>query len=466
MTTDQPVGGVNDREAGASPANGAGSSPYATGGGGVSFAHRVAALYLTSMLTGSRRAEARELPVSRLAFQTGPLHPVDDLLVTCSDGQTEITVAIACRATPSFVQSDQTTVSLARSLLEEVSKFDTETHHLAVAAAGMSTQCAQLATLCTIARSQTDPQSFQASLETDGRWSKPVRDRWAQFLKIVAKAIDDPASPGEVLRSAWRLLSRLHVLGFAVQGADEADRTSAATSLDAVATNSVNGVLVRDRLEVEAARYDAIGAVVDRSVLQRDVHSLLDMPPTRSTQAEVARLGTRIEDLLKMLVAAEQASQGGEPWVRGEGVHTDPRFRTVTEQPAGRESHGAAAAEFRARLLVTPEYLPLTRGLVLDGVPFDAGAAGAPFTELNEALGDDRDWWLGLELNDHVPIGLQVVRAEILATVRGLEAVARKVSASSAAVVTAFDGWDLDSGPGEREANSSHPTLTVKEGQS
>jgi hypothetical protein len=180
----------------------------------------------------------------------------------------------------------------------------------------------------------------------------------------------------------------------------------------------------------------------------------------------LARFGTRIDDLLKMLALAEQASLDGDPWVYGEGVHTDPRFRTATEQPSGREGHGAAAAEFRARLLVTPEYLPLTRGPVLDGVPFDAGAAGAPFTELNEAFGDDREWWLGLELNDHVPIGLQAVRAEILATVRGLEGVARKVSASSAAVVTAFDGWDLDSGPDEQEVNSSRPTLTVKEGQS
>lgn len=172
----------------------------------------------------------------------------------------------------------------------------------------------------------------------------------------------------------------------------------------------------------------------------------------------------RIDDLIKMLTVAEQASLDEEPWVHGEGVRADPRFRTVTE-PAGRD-HGAAAAEFRARLLVTPEYLPLTRGLVLDGVAFDAGAASAPFTELNEALGDDRDWWLGLELNDHVPIGLQVVRAEILMTVRGLEGAARKVAPSSKAEVTTFDGWDVDPGPNEQDANISSPTLSGMEGRS
>src|SRR5689334_7158481 len=34
---------------------GRGSSTYATGGGGVSFAHRVAAVYIAGMLTGARR---------------------------------------------------------------------------------------------------------------------------------------------------------------------------------------------------------------------------------------------------------------------------------------------------------------------------------------------------------------------------------------------------------------------------
>lgn len=81
-------------------AAGKGSSTYATGGGGVSFAHRVATVYLASMLTGDRRAEASELPVRRVSFQTSPAHPVDDLLVECGDGATEVTLAVACRATP------------------------------------------------------------------------------------------------------------------------------------------------------------------------------------------------------------------------------------------------------------------------------------------------------------------------------------------------------------------------------
>ena len=62
-----------------------GANTYSTGGGGVTFAHRVAVIYLASMLASSRRSETNDLAVTSLAFQTGPAHPVDDLLVVAGD---------------------------------------------------------------------------------------------------------------------------------------------------------------------------------------------------------------------------------------------------------------------------------------------------------------------------------------------------------------------------------------------
>ncbi|MFD4971540.1 hypothetical protein [Streptomyces sp. NPDC058424] len=262
-----------------------GSSTYATGGGGVSFAHRVAAVYLAGMLTGARRAEASELPVRRVSFQTGPAHPVDDLLVECGDEAAEVTLAMACRATPNFVQSHDETVKLVGSLLAEVEKFDTDTHQVAVATAGRSNQWDQLATLCDIARVHADPESFQASMDVDGRWSKPVRERHEHFLRMVEKVVGDDTTPEEALRLAWRLLGRLHVLGFTVQSPDEGDRVMVATSLDSVASAAADGVAVRDRLEVEASRYDPTGAVVDLKMLRRDIHVVLDSAVTRSRHA-------------------------------------------------------------------------------------------------------------------------------------------------------------------------------------
>ncbi|MFD8715023.1 hypothetical protein ACFV07_31830 [Streptomyces anulatus] len=262
-----------------------GSSTYATGGGGVSFAHRVAAVYLAGMLTGARRAEASQLPVRRVSFQTGPAHPVDDLLVECGDESGEVTLAVACRATPDFVPSHDETVKLVGSLLSEVERFDTDTHQVAVATAGRSPQWDQLALLCDIARAHADQESFRASMAVDGRWSKPVRARQKYFLKMVEKVVEDGTAPQEILGLAWRLLGRLHILGFAVQSPGEGDRAAAATSLDGVASVATGGVVVHNRLEVEATRYDATGAVVDLKVLRRDLHLLLDSAATRTRHA-------------------------------------------------------------------------------------------------------------------------------------------------------------------------------------
>ncbi|WP_199918770.1 hypothetical protein, partial [Streptomyces sp. NRRL S-15] len=262
-----------------------GSSTYATGGGGVSFAHRVAAVYLAGMLTGARRAEVSELPVRRVSFQTGPAHPVDDLLVECGDEAAKVVLAVACRATPNFVQSHDDTVKLVGSLLAEVEKFDTDAHQVAVATAGRRNQWDELATLCDIARAHADLEAFQASMDVDGRWSKPVRERHEHFLKMVEKVVEGETTPKEALRLAWRLLGRLHILGFAVQSPDEGDRAAAATSLDVVASAAADGVEVRNQLEVEATRYDATGGVVDLKMLRRDIHVVLESTATRSRHA-------------------------------------------------------------------------------------------------------------------------------------------------------------------------------------
>jgi hypothetical protein len=288
-TTPGPAVAPQDAAAGvatvASGENERGSSTYATGGGGVSFAHRVATVYLAGMLTGERRAEAFELPVRRVSFQTGPAHPVDDLLVECGDESGEVTLAVACRATPNFVPSHDETVKLVGSLLAEVEKFNADTHQVAVATAGRSNQWDQLATLCDIARAHADPESFQASMDVDGRWSKPMRERQEHFLKVVENVVEVDTTPKDILRLAWRLLGRLHILGFAVQSPDEGDRAAVATSLDGVASAAADGVAVRDQLEVEATRYDATGAVVDLKVLRRDIHVVLDSAATRSRHA-------------------------------------------------------------------------------------------------------------------------------------------------------------------------------------
>ena len=157
-----------------------GANTYSTGGGGVTFAHRVAVIYLASMLASSRRSETNDLAVTSLAFQTGPAHPVDDLLVVAGDH----TLAVACRATPHFVPSDAPTVKLLRSLLDEVAAHPNG--YVAVAVAGWKTEWEQVAKLCDIARTNSNAHHFHAAMETDGRWSKPVRNRYTHLRKMVS----------------------------------------------------------------------------------------------------------------------------------------------------------------------------------------------------------------------------------------------------------------------------------------
>ena len=58
------------------------SSPYATGGGGVTFERRVAAGYLALLRTGDSAAElGRDRALVRVAFPQAPRRAVDDLVL-------------------------------------------------------------------------------------------------------------------------------------------------------------------------------------------------------------------------------------------------------------------------------------------------------------------------------------------------------------------------------------------------
>jgi hypothetical protein len=81
-----------------------GTSPYATGGGGVTFERKVAVMYLAHLLVGDAAAElGGERRVVSVAFQQAPDHPVDDLVVTAAlpdEIQPSLVLAIAVRREP------------------------------------------------------------------------------------------------------------------------------------------------------------------------------------------------------------------------------------------------------------------------------------------------------------------------------------------------------------------------------
>ena len=178
----------------------------------------------------------------------------------------------------------------------------------------------------------------------------------------------------------------------------------------------------------------------------------------RDAQAEARTvLGDRVERLLALMAVAERAAQEGGAWVFGEGRRTSPHLRSHGDLPDV-AIDGPASAELRARLLLTSEYLPLSRALVLEGMPFSAGDASAPFEALEEELDDDNGWWLELELNEVDAIGLQVFRAEILLAVRGLERARNENAVSSAAATSVLTGWQLARSHESKPSGQARPS--------
>src|SRR5689334_23178571 len=89
----------------------AGSSPYSTGGGGVTFERKVAVTYLAHLLTGDGAAELGDgRRVVSIRFQQAPAHPVDDLVVHAAredEVDASLVLALGMRRSPNVVQSDE-----------------------------------------------------------------------------------------------------------------------------------------------------------------------------------------------------------------------------------------------------------------------------------------------------------------------------------------------------------------------
>ena len=102
---------------GAAP-SGQGMSPYATGGGGVTFERKVAVQYLAHLLVGDSANELGDgRRVVSVAFQQAPVHSPDDLVVNAArpdELQASLVIAIAVRRSPNLVVSDESSRDLIR----------------------------------------------------------------------------------------------------------------------------------------------------------------------------------------------------------------------------------------------------------------------------------------------------------------------------------------------------------------
>ena len=265
-----------------------GMSPYATGGGGVTFERKVAVTYLAHLLVGDGAAEfGDERRVVRVAFQQAPAHPVDDLVVTAAladEIEPSLVLALGVRRAPDLVRSDESTQKLIRDFVRAVinSPTDGPEHRFALVVAGPQEQAEQLALLAGLAVDQMDAPVFFDLLRTPNKFTAGVRGRLDQIEGLVKQALTDfgVTDPDTALvqQRTWGLLLRLTVLMPRFEAPDETDWATVLNSLIPVARGGdlAGASRLRDRLVALADEYAPKAATVDLTVLRRGAHTALD----------------------------------------------------------------------------------------------------------------------------------------------------------------------------------------------
>ena len=271
--------------AGVSPG---GTSPYAAGGGGVTFERKVAVQYLAQMLVGDN---ATELGDGRLvvgvAFQQAPLHPVDDLLISAArpdELRPSLLLAIGIRRSPNLVKSDVSSQRLIKQFVRAVMHIPMEgpEYRMGLAVSGPQRQAQHLATLADHAAKQSDPRSFFNLIQTPQKFDAALRKRLHHLESLVQHALNELGITGVgsalVQERTWQMLARLTVLMPRLEPPDDADWAGVANNLRAVALESdlAAASRLRDRLVALANDYSPTAAHVNLTILRRDSHALLD----------------------------------------------------------------------------------------------------------------------------------------------------------------------------------------------
>ena len=264
-----------------------GMSPYATGGGGVTFERKVAVQYLAHLLVGDGAVEfGKGRHAVSVAFQQAPDHPVDDLVVTAArpeEWEPSLLLALAVRRSPNMVLSDESTQRLIREFVRAVinAPADGPERRLGLVVAGPQQHAEQLSELAGLVAVQMDAPGFFDLVDTPNKFNAGIRGRLVQLERLVERALQDlgVAEPDTALvrQRTWQLLSRLAVLMPRLESPDETDWSAVENSLIAVARTSdlAGASRLRDRLVALASEYSPKSARVDLTLLRRNAHVTL-----------------------------------------------------------------------------------------------------------------------------------------------------------------------------------------------
>lgn len=259
-------------------------SPYSTGGGGTRFEHRLGALFLARVLTGTSVSELGEHVPRQVAFQQGAETTVDDLVLTAplTDGQSAVRLEIAVRRAPKFVISDKKTNELVLALVqadlaaERTTDLSTQ-RRFAVAVSGHPTHAREVTELGVVARAQPSAEAFFNLVMTPGAFA--VRRRLLHIREMVASAIEQiDDCDGTAEHRCWSLLNRLWVIEADIEAGQESDWTALIDNLKPVAISRTqeSATGLRDRLEQLSAELSRASGTVDRQTLRRRLHGVIN----------------------------------------------------------------------------------------------------------------------------------------------------------------------------------------------
>ena len=278
--------GQSGRSAAQSPQ---GMSPYATGGGGVTFERKVAVQYLAHMLVGDGATELGDgRRIVSVAFQQASAHPADDLVLSAArsdESQPSLVLAIAVRRSLNVVMSDESTRKLFRGFVRILLKPPRSgpEHRLALVVAGPQQHAEQLAKLADLAAAQMDAPGFFQLVHSPMRFEAGIRGRLDQVEGLLVRSLEDldVADIDAEYRQklVWQLLARLEVCMPRLESPDETDWSTVANTLIPVARGSdlVGALRLRERLAALANEYSPKSARVDLTMLRRDAHALIDV---------------------------------------------------------------------------------------------------------------------------------------------------------------------------------------------
>ncbi|GGL50639.1 hypothetical protein [Planomonospora parontospora] len=190
------------------------ASPEATGGAGVLFEYRVAALALSRLLRGAHVPVGIDLPVNGVALQQRIAgSSLDDIVMQASSADQSTTIEFQVKKTLSVLGSSEALISVLSQAMDtwraRPDDLDSGRLVLGVAAGEPEEELKELARLTGMARSHHTPYSFQLLL-SENVTRRQLRTRHEHIVAAMAAAVGT-TERAEAEALTHRVLSRLHV---------------------------------------------------------------------------------------------------------------------------------------------------------------------------------------------------------------------------------------------------------------